>query len=137
MKTAKQDEWAMRVVDRMLRFYDRIFADVAEDLDKHFLTEGWQLKATLESTKPITPTLFWPKEDKIASSAKSMGELAAWQGLGSYCFVAGVFRLRESCPQRADSRMGPSTRRRSGLLWATFPRRFAGPDNRGKGKLVL
>src|ERR1035437_4790729 len=75
MKPAKKEEWAMRVVDRMLRFYDRIFSDVAEDLDKYFLTEGWQLKATLESTKPMTPTLFWPKEDKIKARAKFVGGL--------------------------------------------------------------
>ena len=65
----------MRIVDRMLLFYNRFFSEIAEDLDRHYLTHGWQLKATLESAKPFTPTLFWPKEGKIKARAKFIGGL--------------------------------------------------------------
>ncbi len=69
------DEWTMRIVDRMDRFYTRFFGELAELIDKNFLADGWQLRATMESVKAFTSTIIWPKSDKFVARAKFLGGL--------------------------------------------------------------
>ncbi len=65
----------MRMIDRMHRFYGVFFGDLSEAIDEHYLKEGWQLNASLESLKPITSTLHWPKEGKVNARARFIGGL--------------------------------------------------------------
>ena len=69
------DEWALKIIDRMDRFYTRFFGELAEVIDRNFLADGWQLRATMESVKAFTPTIIWPKKDKFVARAKFLGGL--------------------------------------------------------------
>jgi hypothetical protein len=70
-----QKDWAMRVVDRMDRFYTRMFGEISEIMDQYLFEDGWQIKATIEGVKGFTPTLHWPKAHLPQARAKFVGGL--------------------------------------------------------------
>lgn len=75
MPSNRQSEWLMRIVNRMDRFYAKFFGDLSDEIDKHFLADGWQLNASLESIKPMTSTVHWPKSGKVNARARMIGGL--------------------------------------------------------------
>lgn len=65
----------MRVVDRMDRFYTKFFGELGDAIEEHYLKEGFQFLATVESIKPIFSSLHWPKDGKLNAKAKFVGGL--------------------------------------------------------------
>lgn len=75
MSAETGNDWCMRVVDRLDRFYSKLFGEFGDDCERNLLREGWQRLATLESIKPMFSTLQWPKDDRTNARAKFIGGL--------------------------------------------------------------
>lgn len=69
------NNWCVRVVDRMDRFYTKLFGEAGDEIERNLLREGWQTLATMESIKPMYSTLQWPKDGKFHARAKFVGGL--------------------------------------------------------------
>jgi hypothetical protein len=68
-------DWTMRVILRMERFYENFFGELGDAIEERVLQEGWQRLATIEGIKPLTSTLHWPKKGKVNARAKFIGGL--------------------------------------------------------------
>jgi len=75
MSEPKEQEWTMRVVDRIDRFYSRFFGEVGDAIEKKLLQDGWPTLATMQGIKSIMPTVHWPKDGKFYPNAKCIGGL--------------------------------------------------------------
>lgn len=75
MSAEAENDWCMRVVDRMDRFFTKLFGDLGDEIERNFLREGWQTLATLEGVKPMFSTLHWPKTGMLHARARFVGGL--------------------------------------------------------------
>jgi hypothetical protein len=66
-------DWTILVVRRMERFYTAFYGNVMNDAAEVFLEDGWQLRATMETVRPIASTVQWPKDGKLNAKARSLG----------------------------------------------------------------
>lgn len=63
----------MEVADLMDQYYTDIFGDSAEDLERHYLADGWQTLASMHSTKSFFSTIQWVSSGKEIARAKFVG----------------------------------------------------------------
>jgi len=74
--TAPQEQaWTRRVVVRIDRFYSNFFGELGDAIEEHYLKEGFQFLASMESIKPFFSTLYWPKDGQLNATAKFIGGL--------------------------------------------------------------
>jgi len=69
------EDWAMEVVGLMDRFYTDLFGECGDKIERHLLGEGWQMNATLESVKPMFPTVRWSADKNPNTRARLVGAL--------------------------------------------------------------
>jgi len=69
----ERKKWGLLVINRMERFYTKLYGQEFDALLNPLLEDGWQLKATMESVKPIASTVQWNSIKKPNAMARYLG----------------------------------------------------------------